>query len=295
MARSKFKIITIAAILLFIFSCYFYDRHEQQRVSGVSENSSSSSTLSLNFFDVGQGDSSLIITPSGQDILIDGGPDNKVLAKLGQALPFYDQEIELLILSHPHGDHLTGLLQVLFRYQVDKIIMSGVVHTSYDYLEFLKLIKEKNIPVQIIDRTQELTLEPELKLFFLFPDKSLAGERLENLNNSSVVFKLLYASTSALFTGDFEDEEILASSSLDLRADILKVGHHGSTNANSQSFLAKVKPQFAVISVGRDNQYGLPGYRTVYELKKLGADVLRTDEMGDIKFKSDGRGWQLLK
>jgi len=295
MKTFRFKIIAGLAVLIFIFSCYFYGQSpSRQQVSGVSEeNQSAVSQLKLDFFDVGQGDSALIITPEGQDILVDGGPDNKVLEKLGRALPIYDKTIELMILSHPHADHLVGLIEVLKRYQVDKIIISGILCDTDAYGEFSRLIKEKNIPVEIIHQPQELFLEPSVELSFLAPLTDLAGQRMANLNNSSIVFKLIYVSSTALFMGDYENEENFASSSL-VKADILKVGHHGSTNANSRDFLAQVNPQFAIISVGKDNSYGLPNYRTIYELKKLGAEVFRTDETGDIKFFSDGKNWQLV-
>ena len=247
--------------------------------------------LAVTFFDVGQGDSSLIVTPHNYQILVDGGPDNKIAAKLGAALPFYDHDLDLVILSHPHADHVAGLVEILKRYQVKKIIMTGVLHTAPDYLEFLKLVKEKNIPVQVIDKPQELSPEAGIELSFLWPRETLAEKKIENLNNSSIVFKLDYASTSYLFMGDLEDEEKLASSvpAEILKSDVLKVGHHGSTNANSLAFLRAVSPGYAIISVGADNDYGHPHYRTIYNLEKIGAQILRTDQDGDIRILSDGR------
>lgn len=247
--------------------------------------------LSVTFFDIGQGDSALIVTPQNYQILVDGGPDNRIAAKLGAALPFFDRDLDLVILTHPHSDHVAGLVEVLHRYKIGKIIMTGVVHTAPDYLEFLKLIRDKKIPVQIIDRPQESSPEAGIALSFLWPHETLAEKKIDSLNNSSVAFKLIYASTSFLFTGDLEDEEALSSTTEArlLSSDVLKVGHHGSTNANDFSFLNFVSPKHAVISVGADNDYGHPHYRTVYALEKIGARIWRTDQEGDIKCISDGQ------
>jgi len=247
--------------------------------------------LKIYFFDVGQGDSSLIITPEGKKILVDGGPDNSVIEKLGQDLPFYDKKIDAVILSHPHADHVGGLPEVLRRYQVGKIYFTGILHTAPEYLEFLQLVKEKNISVEVVKNYHEQILENNLTLDYLYPTADLSGTKMENLNNSSIVFKLTYVSTTALYMGDFENEEMFASSSA-VKADLLKVGHHGSTNANSQEFLKAVSPLYAVIEVGLDNQFGHPHFRTLYYLQQLGAKIFRTDQDGDVEFVSDGHNWE---
>jgi competence protein ComEC len=274
--------------LLLLINAY---QRQSGTVLGIFSHSASTN-LRIIFLNVGQGDSALVIAPGGDDILIDGGPDKTVVQKLGQYLPYSDREIEYMVLSHPHSDHVSGLVEVLKRYKVDRVIMTGASHTATDYLEFLQLIKEKNIPITLIDQPQHLILN-DLDFEFLEPDKSLNGIKVENLNNSSLVFKVVYGSSTALFMGDFENEEELASSSVGLKSDLLKVGHHGSQNANSKNFLSLVSPQFAVISAGKSNSYGLPDYRTVYYLKQLDALVFRTDENGDIEFLTNGKSWQL--
>jgi beta-lactamase superfamily II metal-dependent hydrolase len=143
----------------------------------------------------------------------------------------------------------------------------------------------------VIDKPQELSPEAGISLSFLWPEESLAEKKLDNLNNSSIVLKLIYASTSYLFMGDLEDEETLSSTTEArlLKSDVLKVGHHGSTNANSASFLKTVSPRYAIIPVGADNTYGHPHYRTIFNLEKIGAQILRTDQPGDIVVLSDGQ------
>ncbi|MFA6594531.1 MAG: MBL fold metallo-hydrolase [Candidatus Buchananbacteria bacterium] len=277
--------IFVAVLLLIVVNSY---QRQPGAVLGTFS-ARSTSSLELIFFDVGQGDSSLIIAPDGEDILVDGGPDNGVLYGLGKYLPPTDRTIELVILSHPHSDHVAGLVEVLRRYRVEKIIMTGAGHVAPDYSEFLKLIEEKRIPVEIIDRPQEEIIGG-LTLQFLTPENNLSGERPANLNNSSIVFKLVYGSTTALYTGDFENEEsLLLQSRVKLQSGVLKIGHHGSTNANSKGFLQAVAPAYAVVSVGADNQYGHPHYRTLYYLKELGTRVFRTDSDGDVRLLSDGQ------
>ena len=232
-------------------------------------------------FSVGQGDSILIRTLSRRDILIDGGPDNTLVYKLGQYLPFYDREIDLIILTHPHSDHVIGLIEVLKRYQVKKVLMTGVKYYSAEYLAFEEEILKRHIPVEVITHRGEMLLDRDTKLDIIFPNQSFFDKENKNLNNTSIVAKLIYASSSIMLTGDFEDEENLVAKDLDLSADILKVGHHGSRTANSLDFLAAVNPKIAVISSGLGNKFDHPHQETLENLKKLGISIYRTDSGGD--------------
>ena len=268
----------------------FYDTSPQ--VQGEAETQSGiPGELKVYFLDVGQGDSTLIRTPAGNDILIDGGPDNTVIKKLGQYLPVNDWDIELMILTHPHADHVTGLVEVLKRYEVDKIVMTGVLHTTSDYLTWLDLIRENNITIELIDSQRELAIEDGLSLEIMFPNESFFSQTAENLNNTSIVAKLAYDDTSILFTGDLEIEEELLNKNLDLSADVYQAGHHGSNNANSYEFLKLVSPKYAVISAGRDNWFGHPHYRTLRTMEKLEIKIFCTDQDGDIVLVSDGNNF----
>jgi competence protein ComEC len=257
--------------------------------------------LEVDFLDVGQGDAELIKTPFGQNILIDGGPNSSIIDRLSEELPFWERTIDLVILSHPHDDHVNGLNEVLKRYEVKQIAASGVLHTSPGYLEWLAAVKDGRIPLTIIDRPQTISLGENCQLRFLHPVKPLLGRGVENLNNSSLVVKLVYGETSFLFTGDIEAEvekELLAFASstagsagikADLKADVLKVSHHGSDTSSDEKFLAAVRPALAVISVGADNTFGHPNLRVLKRLERVGAAVYRTDIDGTVKFKSDGQ------
>ena len=145
---------------------------------------------------MGQGDAIYIRTPGSIDILIDGGPDNGVLAKLGRSLPFYDKEIDLVILSHPHTDHLIGLIEVLKRYKVKKILGTGVMHTTPEYLVWLEEINGQKIPLEIAIRGQSFDFGGETKLEILYPLENLAGQSVDDLNNTSIVSKLTFKNNS---------------------------------------------------------------------------------------------------
>ena len=253
--------------------------------------------LEVDFLDVGQGDAILIKTPAGQKILIDGGPDNSVLNQLGDNLPFFDNQIDVIILTHPHSDHVVGLVEVLKRYKVKEIYYTGAAHTTADYLAWLKEIKAQAIPLKIIKEPIILNLDQDLKLEFLYPDKDFTNQRVTDLNDTSIVSRLVYKNVKFLFTGDAGvpvEKELLASGQ-DLTADILKLGHHGSSSASSEEFLAAVKPSVAIVSCGLDNDFGHPHLIILKRLERLGISYLRTDEGGTLKYITDGESFELIE
>ncbi|MFH0840877.1 MAG: MBL fold metallo-hydrolase [bacterium] len=267
----------VVIFLLLIFSAVY---HWQDNFSG----------LRIYFLNVGQGDASLIRTPGHNNILIDGGPNQTVLKELSKHLPWIDRTIDLMILTHPHSDHLEGLNQVIQRYNVGQILMTGVVHNTPTYEEWLKLIKIKQIPVKIIEYPQQIIVD-DLVLDLLYPQESLLNQEVKSLNNSSIVLKLKYQGTDILFMGDAETEveNELLSSQIDLSAQILKVAHHGSKDATSKEFLEAVQPDFAIISVGADNQFNHPSLRTIMRIAETGTEILRTDQ-GTIRLSINQTG-----
>lgn len=286
-------------ILLFIAAAVLIGK-SWQNVASRMHARAPQNILTMNVFDIGQGDAALITTPLGKTILIDGGPDDPVVDKLGRTLPFFKKDIDAVILTHPHADHVVGLVSVLKRYKVKEIFYTGAVHTSSVFIEWLTLIKEKQIPMHIISHKEDVQFDEGVKLTFLYPDHELAGvedateekrgQKKNNLNNTSIVFKLSYGRTHFLFMGDAEVpvEETLLASGVDLRADVLKVGHHGSHSSTSEEFLRAVLPRYATISAGRNNDYGHPHLSTLKRLERFGVHPYRTDTEGDIAIMSDG-------
>jgi competence protein ComEC len=251
--------------------------------------------LKVNFFDVGQGDAIFVETPTGHQILIDGGPSSKIIEKLAREIPFWDRSIDLIILTHPERDHITGLLEVLKRYRVENILWTGIVRNIPEYKEWLNLLEKERANVKIARAGQKISCKNcqwEIEVFY--PFENLEGMEFEDSNDTSIVSKLIFGNFSFLFTGDiYKDvEEILSLTNFDLNSKILKVAHHGSKTSSSEKFLEKVSPEIAVISVG-ENKYGHPHRETLETLKKYGIRVLRTDLNGDIKITSDGFIYQI--
>ncbi len=248
----------------------------------------SDNSLKVVFFDVGQGDSIFIETPLKHQILIDGGPSSEVLEKLGREMPFYDRSIDLVILTHPESDHLTGLLDVLRDYKVDYILYTGVRKDTQKDEEWESLLKEKN-PKIIFARAGEEIDSGNVSLSILYPFDYLVGKEFKNVNDTSVVSLLKFHNLSFLFTGDiYEDAEKKIIDRNQFQADVLKVAHHGSKTSTSDIFLEKIKPKIAAISVGKNNHYGHPAKEVIERLRSHKIEIFRTDNKGDIKIKTDG-------
>jgi len=275
------KIVRVLIVFLFInfvLLIYFSSYHQSQ------------DRLKVIFFDIGQGDTILIKTPQNKNILIDGGPDKGIIYKIDQYLPINNRQIDLMILTHPDPDHFTGLAEVLSRLKVKKIITNGAQDNSPAYLLFEKLIKEKELTPLVIKKPLKIDLGEDLFLDFFWPQEDLENKVLGDNNYFSLVFKMVFKKTSFLFTGDADEkaEEEIISLEENLKVDVLKVAHHGSKYSSSLDFLRKVKPQYAVISSGKNNKFGHPNLRVLKNLETVGAKVFRTDELGDIIFETDG-------
>jgi len=236
------------------------------------------------FCDVGQGDGAFMNLKGGKQIVIDGGPDNSMIGCVGNYMPYFDREIEYLIVSHPDKDHFVGAIEVLKRYAVGAVITNGEMGDSPEYKEFLKLAEGKIIPAKDIDLNNG-------KINFY----NRSDEKYSD-NDNSLVFKFLYTPASILplkkgeegrgmsilFTGDISEKRENALLSSDLKSDILKIAHHGSKESSSLDFLKAVSPKLAIVSVGAKNSFGHPAYIILKRLENLGIKYLQTDEAGDI-------------
>lgn len=253
--------------------------------------------LLVRMFDVGQGDSIFIQTENGNQILIDGGPGDAALAQLGAVLPFYDRTIDLVVLTHPHADHLNGLVEVLKRYRVDIVLETGVNHSISEYSEWHRLLKEKNVRVVLAKKGQRIKLSDAAYLDVFTPFKDFTDKSPKNIHDAMIVLKLTYGSTSALFMGDAERslEYQLLFSGISLESDILKVAHHGSKTSSTEEFLRAVTPDVALVSAGRNNRYGHPAADILDRFKNLGIPVRRTDIEGALTLRAFPDGTYVIQ
>jgi len=246
--------------------------------------------LHVSFLEVGQGDAIFIETPSHHKILIDGGPSPQdITLELGRRLPFWDKDIDLVVLTHPQDDHLSGLIEVLRRYKVKQVLESSYPCDTANCKEWAKVIEEKKIKHSLAVAGQKIRLGSDIELEVIQPDEPFLRGTGSDMNNNSVVLRLVSGNASFLLTGDIEEEaegKLLAQKA-EVKSTVLKVAHHGSKTATSQRFLTAVDPQLTIISVGAENPFGHPHPETLARL----ADerVYRTDLQGTIEITTDGR------
>ena len=247
-----------------------------------------SGSLQVHFIDVGQGDSTLIIGPDGKVVLIDGGEAGS------GALAYLEDKgikrVDLMIATHPHADHIGGLVDVLQSLQVDEVITNGEMHTTRTYERFLDAIAGAKAVYAEAKRGDKVAVG-SLSFDVLSP----AGPGGDDLNQGSLVLRLPYGNVAFLFTGDAgqEAEAGMSGAGETLQAQILKVGHHGSHSASSPSFLSVVEPQVAIYSSGVGNSYDHPHQETLAALADVGAQVYGTDQNGTVVVTSDGTGYQV--
>jgi competence protein ComEC len=247
--------------------------------------------LEVSFFDVGQGDSIFIEAPGGYQVLIDGGPNySKVLDELSREMPFNDKEIDLMILSHPESDHMTGLLSVLENYKVDNILWAGIEKDGVKFEAWKRMITEEGANIYYANLGDKIIMGDAI-IEIINPKELLKGETFKESNNTAVVSKLEYKDSSFLFTGDISSK--IEEELVDIDVDILKVAHHGSKYSTSEDFLKKVSPLVSVIQVG-NNSYGHPTEEVLTRLNNFDIKVLRNDINGDIKIVSDGLNYKII-
>jgi competence protein ComEC len=256
--------------------------------------------LQVSFLNVGQGDA-ILIQKGTQQILVDGGPSPQAIGlELGKKMPFWDRTIDLIVLTHPEADHLTGLVEVLKRYKVKNVLSANLTGESPLFSEWLSLIETRDIKCTLAQAGQRIDFGSDVSIEVLNPQTSpLTGTASDN-NTNSVVLRLAMGRVSFLLTADIMQaaEFELITRRANLSNTVLKVAHHGSDTSTSPEFLAVANPQLAVISVGRGNTFGLPNQEVLSRLEqKLGLEnVYRTDENGTIEFITDGeRLWLRLE
>ncbi len=271
--------------------------------------SQSDNKLHIYFCDVGQGDAIYIRFPNNQDMLIDGGPNNKVLSCLSDHMPFYDREIDLVMLTHPQADHLNGLIYVIERYKVSYFVTSPVGNSTEGYSKLTELLKNKNIEVKNLYTGSEVNFG-SVVFKSIWPEKSWVLANLisnngnvlgvtskdPNLNDFSEMGILSYGSFDLLFTGDGDQriqDDILKIYNNQKDIEVMKVPHHGSKTGLLEEFLQAFKPEMAIISVGKNNRFGHPSDEIIQKLSKYVKTIKRTDVDGTIEVVSDGTTYSI--
>ena len=245
--------------------------------------------LTVHFLDVGQGDSEFIELPNGQCMLIDASVSSYG-DKITQAIQGYGySEIDYLVATHPHADHIGGMSDIIESFEIGDIYIPKAVSTSKTYENLLTVISDKGLEINTAKADKTIYSDSEMQIDILAP----VSESYDETNNYSAVVKITYGSDSFLFTGDAEEyseNEMLDYCYDKLSADVLKVGHHGSSSSTGDDFLNAVNPQYAVISCGVGNSYGHPHSETISRLNDMGIDYYRTDINGTVTISCDGNG-----
>ncbi len=252
--------------------------------------------LKIHLIDIGQGDSMLIQMPNQKNVLIDSGPSSAKERLVSYLKSQNVNQIDLLIHTHAHADHIGSSLHIIENFPIKAIFDSGFEHPTDDYVELLETIQKKSIPMKIVRKGKKVEVLPDLNMLVLAPiDPFIKGSR-SDVNANSIVVKLNYKELSFLFTGDaeFETEERLLKYPDVLKADLLKVAHHGSRHASSEQFLDQVQPKLALISCSENNSFGHPAPETMDKFKARNIDAFVTAELGTLVIQSDGKKWKIL-
>lgn len=247
----------------------------------------------VHFIDVGQGDAELIMTSDGKTVLIDSGTPESRTVLTGYLKEQGVKKIDYFVLTHPHADHIGGAAAVLDAFDVVNVIMTDAPTTTSTYKKVLQKIDEKDCGVIFAEAGKEYSLG-EAKITILGP----VSDYSDDLNNTSIVLRLTYGRTAFMFTGDAEkkaEQDMLTKFPASyFRADVLKLGHHGSSNSTSDGWFFAVSPEYVVISCGRNNDYGHPHREILSLLKKNGTTYFRTDTDGSIVMSSDGESVKII-
>ncbi|HFE9700671.1 TPA: ComEC/Rec2 family competence protein [Clostridium perfringens] len=281
MDKKKKIISSIIGIIVVLLAGYFgIDLTQDSKVPKDSE-------LMISYMDVGQGDAEYIKV-NGNDILIDAGPRSNSKELLEQLKAKNIDDFELVIATHPHEDHIGGMVDVFKEYEVKAFYSPKITHTTKTYENLVKAVKDEGLKTKELKGGMVIDLGEGAKFEVFTPQKS----EYEELNDYSPIMKLSFGATSYLFTGDAEklaEEEALAKYKTSLDSDVIKFGHHGSSSSSSNAFIEAVSPKYGIISCAKDNKYGHPHRETLDIIKKYNIKTFRTDTDGEIILTSDGK------
>lgn len=298
--KNKIQLLFIVLIIALISSVCVWgselqlenDKIESQNVKANAQttiqNSIGENALNkteFHFLDVGQGDSTLIIFPNGKTMLIDAGKSNYGYTVVNYIKNLKISKIDYLVMTHPDADHIGGMTSVLDNFEIGAIYMPDKISTTKTFEDLLLKIMSKGLKITVPKSNDLISESTDFKAIVLSPTK-----KYDDSNEMSIVIKIIYKNNSFILMGDAGNkvENDLLYSNANIKSDLIKIGHHGSSSSSSTRFIEKVDPQFAIISCGKNNQYGHPNSKTLETLNKNGIKIYRTDELGNIIAISDG-------
>lgn len=285
------KIVMIICICIVFLLCGCTINQQSNTIIETSQTPvEASNKMKVHFLDVGQGDSILVQSPNGKNLLVDGSTKDAGKEVVAYLRSHDVEKLDYVVATHPDADHIGGLISVLNSISIKNFVDSGKVHTSQTYEEMLQLILDKNIPFIVPNIGDTIPLDDDLDITVLN-----VGEESDDNNEASIVLKITYGEVSYLLMGDADiriEKEILEQSNV--KSTVLKAGHHGSDTSSSEDFIQAVKPEVTILSYGKDNSYGHPDAEVKSRLERISSQIYGTSVVGNIVVETDGVDYNVL-
>lgn len=301
--RKLFRLVTVLVLSLALTAAFSACGGAASSGGGASSSSggktasAAGSELTVRMLDIGQGDA-FLLEKDGKFVMIDTGDIEHREQTVSLLRKYGVKEIEKVIITHPHADHLGGMAGIMKNFKVDAVYDDGMPANTGSYKNYLKQIKEKKISYHVLKAGEDLEFFDGVRFHVLGPVKVIKDQKgNSDFNNNSIVGRLTYGNFSMMFTGDAEKEEekTILDQGGTLKSDVLKTGHHGSRTSTSPAFLKAVSPKAALISCGQGNDYGHPHKATLDKLEKAKVQIYRTDRNGTVTLTTNGSTYQIGK